>query len=98
MTGRKGRRASPERLYRHGNGDGYPVTHDGAVSGTGSSPFTAAPTPKTHPHLWTLCRPGECGCMYGDCERMRAAGETRGYMEHTESGVLGVNDTGPRLP
>ena len=38
MTGLNGWRAPPERLYRHGNGDGHPITHDGAVIGAGSSP------------------------------------------------------------
>lgn len=54
-------------------------------------------SPTTDPKFWTLCRPGRCGCMYGECERIHAQGGTdHGYFQPNEKGVLGINDTGPQ--
>lgn len=52
---------------------------------------------KDNPEFWTLCRPGYCGCMYGDCERIRQSGNTSGYFEHVDGGAYGINDIGPNV-
>lgn len=52
--------------------------------------------PFDDPEFFVGCRPGHCGCRYGDCDRAKDWA-SRQWIRDMHPGVLGINDTGPRL-